>query len=178
MPGVGRVIAGVSESPGSVHALRQAAALARRHDALLIALHTWVPPEGDVHERTHPCQELRQLWEDDARQRLWAALDTAFAGLPARVRTQPVVLRGKPGQVLTGAARQPGDVLVIGAGRPGGLRWLGCCGTARYMPAGPVGVRWCISTPSSRAVQPGATPPACAGGSLRVVGSRGVGVSR
>jgi nucleotide-binding universal stress UspA family protein len=132
MPDVCRVVAGVRRSPGSVPALRQAAGLARHHDALLTPFHTWVPPEGDVHERTHPSLELRQLWEHDAWQRLKDALAAAFGGLPAGVRTQPVVRRGQPGKVLTGAARQPGDVLVIGAGRPGGLRRLRCCGTARY----------------------------------------------
>ena len=70
MPGASRIFAGVSGSPGSVHALRQAADLARRNDAILIPLHTWMPPEGDLHKRRHPCQELRQLWEQDAWQRL------------------------------------------------------------------------------------------------------------
>jgi hypothetical protein len=36
-----------------------------------------------------------------------------------------VVLRGKPGNVRTGLARQPGDLLVIGAGRRGPLPLLG-----------------------------------------------------
>jgi hypothetical protein len=36
MPGASRIFAGVSGSPGSVHALRQAADLARRNDAILI----------------------------------------------------------------------------------------------------------------------------------------------
>ena len=44
MPGTRRIFAGVSGSPGSVHALRQAAGLVRRNDAILIPLHTWVPP--------------------------------------------------------------------------------------------------------------------------------------
>jgi nucleotide-binding universal stress UspA family protein len=110
----------------------QAADLARHHDALLIPLHTWVPPEGDLHERKHPCLELRRLWEDDAWQRLQDALGTAFGGLPAEVQTQPFVRRGHPGKVLVSMARQPGDVLVIGTGCPGGLRQLGCGGAARY----------------------------------------------
>ena len=88
MPAARRIIVGVSGSPGSVHALRQAADLARHHGAILIPLHAWVPPEGDVHERKHPCLELRQLWEDDAWQLLQDSLGTAFGGLPAGVRTQ------------------------------------------------------------------------------------------
>jgi hypothetical protein len=65
----------------------------------------------------HPCQELRQLWEEDAWQRLWEALDAAFGGPPAGVRAQPVVLRGKPGKLLTGVARQVGDLLIISVRR-------------------------------------------------------------
>jgi nucleotide-binding universal stress UspA family protein len=132
MPGVCRIVAGVSGSPGSLSALRQAADFARHHDAVLIPVHAWVPPEGDVHERTHPCPELRQLWEQDAWQRLQEALNTAFGGLPAGVRAQPVVRRGQPGKVLTGVACQAGDLLVIGAGRGGALRRLGSGGVARY----------------------------------------------
>jgi nucleotide-binding universal stress UspA family protein len=133
MPDIRRVFAGVSGSPGSVPALRQAAELARHHGAILIPLHAWVPPEGDLHERKHPWHpELRQLWADDAWQRLWAALDAAFGGLPAEITTEPVVLRGKPGPVLTGAARRAGDLLVIGTGRRSLLRRLGWPGADRY----------------------------------------------
>ena len=128
MPATHRVIAGVSGSPGSVHALRQAADLAHHHDAVLIPMLAWVPPDST----RLPWPELRQLWHDDAWQRLWDTLDTAFGGLPAGITTQPVVLRGKPGQVLAGVARQDGDVLVIGAGRRGLLRRLARCRTARY----------------------------------------------
>jgi nucleotide-binding universal stress UspA family protein len=128
MPDNLRVVAGVSGSPGSVHALRQAADLARRHNALLIPLLAWLPPDSN----RQPWPELRQIWKDDAWQRLWDTLDRAFGGLPTGLATQPAVLCGKPGQVLTGVARQPGDVLVIGAGRPGRLRRLGRCRAARY----------------------------------------------
>jgi nucleotide-binding universal stress UspA family protein len=148
MPDVGRIFAGVSGSPGSVHALRQAAGLARRNDAILIPLHTWVPPEGDLHERRHPCHELRQLWEQDAWQRLGEALDTAFGGLPAGVRAQPVVLRGKPGKVLTGVARQAGDLLIISVGR---RRHCSGCGPA-VSPA----IAW--PTPTARC-WPSRSPP-------------------
>jgi nucleotide-binding universal stress UspA family protein len=132
MLGVCRIFAGVSGSPGSVHALRQAADLARQHDAVLVPLLAWVPPGGNLHERKDPCPELRQLWEDQAWQRLWDTLDAAFDGLPASIATQPVVLRGKPGRALTLLACKPGDLLVIGAGRRGLLRRLGRCGVSRY----------------------------------------------
>jgi nucleotide-binding universal stress UspA family protein len=74
--------------------------------------------------------ELRHIWHDDAWQRLWDTLDAAFGGLPDGITTQPAVLCGKPGKVLTGVARQDGDVLVIGTGRRGRLRRMGAAGSA------------------------------------------------
>jgi len=128
MYGTRRIFTGISGSPGSVHALRQAADLARHHDAILIPLHAWLPPDSG----RHPWPELRQVWQDDAWQRLWDTLGRAFGGLPAGVTTQPVALRGRPGRVLTGLARQPGDLLVIGAGRRGRLRQQLGYGVSRY----------------------------------------------
>jgi hypothetical protein len=43
-----------------------------------------------------------------------------------------VVLRGKPGKVLTGVARQAGDLLIISVGRRRALQRLRSCGVARY----------------------------------------------
>ena len=142
MPDVCRVFAGVSGSPGSVHALRQAAELARHHDAILIPLLAWVPPDSN----RLPWPGLRQLWQDDAWQKLWDTLDTAFGGLPAGIDTRPMVLRGKSGQVLTGAARQPSDVLVIGAGLRG----------RRLATAGPPAIAW--PTPTARCGHPAPRP--------------------
>lgn len=48
MQSTSRIFAGVSGSPGSMHALRPAAGLACHH-ALLIPLLTWVPPEEAGH---------------------------------------------------------------------------------------------------------------------------------
>jgi nucleotide-binding universal stress UspA family protein len=132
MPGVCRIVAGVSGSPGSVHALRHAADLARHHDAVLVPLLAWVPPGGNLNERKDFCPELSQLWEDQAWQRLWDTLDTAFGGLPTDITVQPAVLRGKPGRALTLVARQPGDLLVIGAGRRRTLTRPRCCPVSRY----------------------------------------------
>ena len=117
MPAAGLIVAGVSGSPGSVHALRYAADLARQHDAILVPLLAWVPPGGDLAERKSPNSELRQLWEDDAWQRLREAIATAFGGFPYGVRTSPLVLRGSAGRVLVQAASATSDLLVIGAGR-------------------------------------------------------------
>ena len=60
------VVAGVSGSPGSVHALRHAADLARRRGAALVPVLAWVPPGGDLADHKHPDPELRQLWQQDA----------------------------------------------------------------------------------------------------------------
>ena len=103
MPGASRVFAGVSGSPGSVHALRHAADLARQHDAVLIPLHAWVPPCGDLDERKHPSLELRQLWEDDAWQLLWDTLYRAFGGLPAGL----AIIHGYEAQLAAGCQRVP-----------------------------------------------------------------------
>ena len=86
-------------------------------------------PDGDRHERKHPCAELRQLSDDDAWQRLWQALDTAFDGLPAGIRVQAAVRRGEPGKILTGAACQPGGAVAI----PRMTAWLSWRG--RLVPA-------------------------------------------
>ena len=43
MPGVRRIIAGVSGSPRNLPALRYAAELARVYDAAFVPVHAWVP---------------------------------------------------------------------------------------------------------------------------------------
>ena len=132
LPGGPLVVAGVSGSPGSVHALRYAAELARRHGAALVPVLAWVPPGGDLAEHKHPDPELRRLWQQDAWQRLRGALGTAFGGLQPGVRTWPLVLRGPAGPALVSLARQSGDLLVIGAGRRTALTRLVCCPVARH----------------------------------------------
>ncbi|MGO9295540.1 MAG: universal stress protein [Streptosporangiaceae bacterium] len=63
-----------------------------------------------------PSPHLRQLCAEAARQRLRDALDMAFGGTPAGVRTGPLVCRGEPGRILVSVAREPDDLLVIGRG--------------------------------------------------------------
>jgi hypothetical protein len=125
LPGGLLVVAGVSGSPGSVHALRYAASLARRHDTALVPVLAWVPPGGDLAEHKHPDPGLRRQYKQDAWQRLRGALGTAFGGLPHGVRTWPLVLRGAAGPALVSLASQPGDLLVIGAGRRTGAHPAG-----------------------------------------------------
>ena len=124
---VRRVIAGVSGSAGSLQALRFAAEMARENDATLVPVLAWTPPGGEAADRRYPSPTLRAAWRHAAWERLWRAVDLAIGGPPADVRLfAPEVVRGEAGEVLTHVAAGPGDVLVIGAGRHGGLRRLAC----------------------------------------------------
>jgi nucleotide-binding universal stress UspA family protein len=73
-------------------------------------------------DRRAPCEPLRVAWRQAAWDRLWQAVDLAIGGPPADLELAPEVIRGPAGQVLSDLASQPGDVLVIGAGRRGALR--------------------------------------------------------
>jgi nucleotide-binding universal stress UspA family protein len=129
---VQRVVAGVSGSGVSVQALRYAADLARCQDAVLVPVLAYAPPGGEFADRRYPCAELRAVWKESAWDRLWRAVEMAIGGPPDGLRFRPEVIRGDPADVLTLLARQPGDVLVIGAGRHGGLRRSLHCRVARY----------------------------------------------
>lgn len=122
---VGRVIAGLSGSAGSLAALRYAAAMARTEGAELIPVLAWMPPGGDLADRRFPCQELRVAWRKGAEDRLWGAISLAIGGPPDDVEFSPRLVRGEPGEVLCALAVQPGDILVIGTGRRGPGRLLG-----------------------------------------------------
>src|SRR5256885_5668010 len=77
MSGPRRVIVGASGSPGNLCALRYAEHLARAYDAVLIPVHSWTQPGGEIAERRSPCVQLRCLWTEDAWQRLWYEIDAA-----------------------------------------------------------------------------------------------------
>jgi hypothetical protein len=66
------------------------------------------------------------MWRQAAWDRLWHAVDLAIGGPPDDLEFAPEVVRGNAGEVLSDFARQPGDVLVIGAGRRGALRLTAC----------------------------------------------------
>jgi nucleotide-binding universal stress UspA family protein len=149
--GVRRVIVGVSGSPGGLPALRYAEQAVRRGETPLIAVHAWIPPGGDIAERRCPSSHLRKIWAQAALDRLMAALETAWGVIPADLRLQPVVVRGETGPALVDVANSGDDLLVVGAGRRGGL------------------ARICVT--SSKAIQPGhgtsEPSPAWATGSVR-----------
>jgi nucleotide-binding universal stress UspA family protein len=130
--GVRRIIVGVSGSPGSLQALRHAADLARVHEAALVPVLAWLPPGGDLADRSHPSPYLRTVWRDAAWRRLWEAIDLALGGVPEDVAFESDVVRGDPGRVLVDVASHPDDMLVIGAGRRGALAHALSCRVSRY----------------------------------------------
>jgi nucleotide-binding universal stress UspA family protein len=132
---VQRVIAGTSGSAGSLQALRYAAEMARCHNAVLVPLLAWLPPGGDAVDRRYPSAQLRAVWTQAAWERLWRSIELAIGGPPADIGFTPKVMRGEAGQMLTQLAAQPGDVLVIGAGRHGAARRLMACKASRYCVA-------------------------------------------
>ena len=57
----------------------------------------------------------------------------AWGGIaPAGRPAEPRVLRGEPGEVLVAAACEPGDLLVVGAGRRGAVRHPVSARVSRY----------------------------------------------
>ena len=129
---VRRVVVGVCGSAGSLQALRYAAEMARSYNAMLVPVLAWMPPGGDIADQRFPCSPLRTAWQQAASDRLWRAVELAIGGSPEDVGFGPEVVRGEAGQVLTQLAAEPGDVLVIGAGRHGVLRRLLACRVTRY----------------------------------------------
>jgi len=115
VPTVLRVIVGASGSPASLRALRYAQHLAHDYDATLVPVLAWLPPCGDLADRRTPDEELRRIWAQDAHQQLQGTLNLAWGTLPVGLSVWPLVRRGQPGPVLAGAARHPGDLLVVGA---------------------------------------------------------------
>ena len=132
MSGVRRIIVGVSGSPGSLQALRHAADLARMHQVPVVPVLAWMPPGGDLADRSHPSAYLRNLWREAAWQRLWDAIGLAFGCIPDDLAIEVDVIRGEAGHVLVGLAFHPGDLLVIGAGRRGVLAHALSCRISRY----------------------------------------------
>jgi len=115
---VGRLIVGTSGSPGSLHALRYAEALARAHGAVMIPVLAWEPPGGDHAERVQPSGELRQVWQNLACRQLRDALIAVWGEVPGDPLVQPHIERGPAGWVLVNLASRRRR----SAGRRGGRR--------------------------------------------------------
>jgi nucleotide-binding universal stress UspA family protein len=114
---VRRVVVGVHGSLGSLQALRYAAEEARERNVPLVPVIAWIPPGGDLAERSHPSPYLRRVWREAARKQLCLAFEAALGGLPDDLRVEQRVERGETGPVLVDIADKPGDLLVIGTGR-------------------------------------------------------------
>jgi nucleotide-binding universal stress UspA family protein len=130
-----RVIVGVSGSLRSLGALRAGVAHACLTEATLLAVLAWAPEGGEVAYLRAPCPMLLELWEHDACERMLAAFDAAFGGIPAGVSVQTMVVRGRPGPLLVSVADKPDDLLVVGYG---GRSWAG------YVLHGSV-TRYCLA---------------------------------
>lgn len=126
-----RVVVGVSGSPHSLQALRFGVELAHGLDATLMPVIAWEPPGGDSAARPYP-RYVTDEWADTAESRLLTAFDQALGGPPTDLRTEPHVVRGRPGQVLVALADGADDFLVIGKGRPGILRRAWCGSVTRH----------------------------------------------
>jgi nucleotide-binding universal stress UspA family protein len=120
--GVRRIVVGVHGSLGSLQALRWAAEEAGERQVPLVPVIAWIPPGGDLAERSHPSLHLRRVWQDAARTRLLDAFDESLGGVPGDLQVQARVERGESGPVLVDVADQPGDLLVIGTGRRSPIR--------------------------------------------------------
>ncbi len=129
---VRRVVAGVSGSACSLQVLRYGFELSKDYDAVLMPVIAWVPPGGELADRRYPSKELRAVWDRNARERLGHAVELAIGGPPEGVEFAPTAVRGEAGAVLTALASEPGDILLIGAGRPGALHRLAACKVTRY----------------------------------------------
>jgi nucleotide-binding universal stress UspA family protein len=114
---VRRIVVGVHGSLGSLQALRWAAEEARERHVPLMPVIAWVPPGGDMAERSHPSAYLRKLWADAASARLSAAFEEGLGGIPDDLCVRSLVARGETGPVLVDVCDRPGDLLVIGTGR-------------------------------------------------------------
>jgi nucleotide-binding universal stress UspA family protein len=106
--------------------------MARTHDAQLVPVLAWTPPGGELAARRYPNPQLRAAWKRGAAGRLRRAIELAIGGPPNDVAFLPQIVQGEPGAALAGIAREPGDVLVVGAGRHGPLRRLAHAHVARY----------------------------------------------
>ncbi|MFD3943895.1 universal stress protein [Streptomyces sp. NPDC058579] len=129
-----RVVVGVSGSLGSLAALHRAVDEARRTRAELVAVLSWLPPDGELAQRRLVCPPAVDF-QRAAVERLLETMDDAFGGAGPGVPWQGVTARGLPGPALVEAADRAGDLLVIGAGRRGGLRRLMFPSVVRYCVA-------------------------------------------
>jgi nucleotide-binding universal stress UspA family protein len=134
----GRVVVGVSTSASSAAALRRGVQEAWRSGRVLVPLHAWGPPEGEILYAKAPSPLLTGTWERLARERfadvltdvLTDAVGVApgpgpgrarFAALetPSGLRIEPLLVRAPAWHALVAVAAEPEDLLVLGGGGRG-----------------------------------------------------------
>ncbi len=113
-----RIVVGVSGSVANLASLHAAVGAARHLAVRMIAVLAWTPVGGELAYRRAPCPQLLRMWQRAAQERLTTAFDEAFGGVPDDVGIQGLVIRGEAGPVLTGCTNRPGDLLIVGTGRP------------------------------------------------------------
>ncbi|MGI5255148.1 universal stress protein [Actinacidiphila glaucinigra] len=132
-----RVVVGLSGSPGSLAALHRAVAEARSRSAGLLAVLAWEPPPEEFAHRRTPLPPRPFDWEQEARERLRAALRAAFGAdaPPGMPDFRAGTGRGSAGYVLVKAAARAEDLLVVGTGSRGLLPRALRGSVARYCVA-------------------------------------------
>jgi nucleotide-binding universal stress UspA family protein len=141
-----RIIVGVDDSPGGLAALRWAVHRARTDRSPLVAVRAWalhLPRHGGHRLRDDGHRHVVATFEGNVqREEAIAIIRRCFrmvwGEIPADVAVRVETPEGDPGTLLTGLARQEGDLLVVGRrhGHPAGRAVHGsvssyCAGNAR-----------------------------------------------
>ena len=130
--GARRIIIGTSGTPGSLQALRHAAGIARRTTPR--SFPCWPGCRPAATSLTAVIRQGSCARSGGTRPGSGCGNRSRWpgAGSPAGRPAEPKVLRGDPGEVLVAAACEPGDLLVVGAGRRGAVRHLVSSWVSRY----------------------------------------------
>ena len=128
-----RVIVGVSGSIASLAALRFGLNEVEESGGVLYAVLAWSPPGGEATARCGMPPPLVEVWTAMATERLTTAFDEAVGGVPSDIDVRLEVRRGEAGPVLTGAADDARDLLVLG-----GTRQMSAPRPSWWPPAGRV----------------------------------------
>jgi nucleotide-binding universal stress UspA family protein len=129
---VRRVIVGVDDSEAGLAALREAVVLASSHHVQLLAVRAWALglPRHGGRRLKHLVHRHVVLSFSGTEQRFAAlvltrdALQQAAGPLPAGLDLVIETPAGDPALALTGVARRPGDLLVVGSSRTLSARGL------------------------------------------------------
>ncbi|MER6254598.1 universal stress protein [Streptomyces sp. NPDC001584] len=132
---VRKLVVGATGTPGSLAALHKAAAEARVRDAELWVVLAWQPPGGELGSRNGLGPAALAECRAAVVERLREVLETAFGAVHPGVTLAGLTVRGTPGAALVDTARDPDDLLVVGAGSRTAWRRLVRSSVARYCVA-------------------------------------------